>query len=79
MIIPTNINSENHTADFRCDVHGGSVTALNLNTDAEYVGANNEVIKVSGSKLTSACDCEVYFPTANGNEDAQAIAVAKTE
>lgn len=78
MIRPSNINIEEHTADFACDVHGGSVIALNLNTDATY-SENNEAVIVAGDKLTDPCDCITFFPTQNGNDDAQAIAQAKTE
>jgi hypothetical protein len=47
MIIPSNVDIENHTADFMCTVHGGNVSGLNLNTDATYE-ANGEAIKVDG-------------------------------
>jgi hypothetical protein len=77
MIRPSNINIANHTADFKCDQHGGSVSGLNLNTEATYFMENS--VAVSGANLTPPCDCISCFPTANGNADAQAIAQAKTE
>ncbi len=77
MIRPSEIDKIAHTADFRCDSHGGSVTALDLNTDASY-GENNETIIVNGDKLTPTCDCVTCFPTVNGNQDAQDLTAAKT-
>jgi len=77
MIRPNNINIEEHTADFRCDKHGGAVEALDLNTGTSYT-KDNEGIMVLGTVLTESCECATCFPVANGNEDAQAIAAAKT-
>lgn len=77
MIRPSNINSENHTADFKCDIHGGAVAGLNLNTNTNYSGDSSSVI-ITGAELTSPCGCITGFPTIDGNQDAQDIANAKT-
>lgn len=77
MIRPSNIDAANHTADFKCDKHGGSVIGLNLNTNASYTAGNESVI-VKGSELTNPCGCITFFPTSNGNADSQDIAAAKT-
>lgn len=77
MIKVSNINNDAHTADFTCLQHGGSVTGLNLNTNATYT-TDNECVAVNGSELTASCACVVFFPTSNGNTNAQAIAAAKT-
>jgi len=77
MIRPSNINSEAHTADFKCDVHGGSVVGLNLNTNTSY-GDDNSTIIIQGAELTDPCDCATYFPVSGGNQDAQDLAQAKT-
>jgi len=77
MIRPLNIDSENHTADFVCSLHGGSVTGLNLNTNTSY-DEDETVIIIQGSELTDSCGCITCFPVANGNADAQAIHQAKT-
>ncbi len=69
----TNINLETHTADFKCDLHGGIISGLNLNTTAEYIEADTTI------KITLPCSCNIFIPVLNGNEDAQAIAAAKTE
>jgi len=78
MIRPSNINAEEHTADFKCDVHGGTVTGLNLNTNTTYNDDASGIV-IQGSELTDPCACMTCFPTSNGNADAQAIASAKTE
>ena len=78
MIRPDNIELEDHTADFRCDKHGGAVTALNLNTNTEY-NEDSSLIIIKGSELAPPCGCVTCFPTENGNQDAQDIAAAKTE
>jgi len=78
MIRPSNIDKDNHTSDFRCDLHKGTVIALDLNTDTSYDG-DNTVIIMTGDKLTDQCDCATAFPIENGNQDAQDIASAKTE
>jgi hypothetical protein len=77
MIRPSNIDKDNHTADFVCDIHGGVVTGVDLNTQCTY-SEDNTTIVVAGSLLTSPCDCASYFPAVGGNEDAQALAEAKT-
>ena len=78
MIRPSNIDIENHTADFKCDEHGGTVTALNLNTQTEYT-EDSSCIVVEGSVLTSSCTCVTFFPVVGGNQKAQDLASAKTE
>ena len=78
MIRPSNINIENHTANFKCDVHNGFVVGLNLNTDATY-DEDESVILVSGAELTESCGCITCFPTVDGNQNAQDITSAKTE
>jgi len=78
MIRPSNINTEAHTADFKCDEHGGSVTGLNLNTNTSY-NEDESVIVIQGSELISPCSCSTSFPIANGNQEAQDLAAAKTE
>jgi len=77
MIRPSNIDKINHTADFKCDAHGGSVEVLDLNTETSY-DEDNTIIILSGSKLTDPCVCVTCFPTVNGNQDAQDLAEAKT-
>ena len=78
MIRPSNINIEAHTADFKCDKHGGSVVGLNLNTNTSYADGET-TISINGSELTESCGCVTCFPVSGGNADAQAIANAKTE
>ncbi len=78
MIDVSNINIENHTADFKCSVHGGSVIGLNLNIDASY-DIDESIIYVNGDKLIDPCGCIVQFPTVGGNQDYQDLASAKTE
>jgi hypothetical protein len=77
MIRPSNIDKDNHTADFACDAHGGVATGINLNTQCPY-SDNNVSIVVAGSLLTASCDCASYFPTVGGNQDSQDLAEAKT-
>jgi hypothetical protein len=77
MIRPSNIDKNNHTADFACDIHGGTVVGANLNTQCPY-SEDNSAISVVGSLLTAPCDCASYFPTVGGNQDSQDLAEAKT-
>lgn len=77
MILPSNIDKDNHTADFSCDKHGGVCTGVNLNTQCPY-SSDGETISVSGSLLIPPCDCSTYFPITGGNDLAQALAEAKT-
>ena len=63
MIRPSNIDIDNHTADFKCDVHDSSITGLNVNSSLVYDDAGN--IKITGSQLTSGadtCNHETMFP-----------------
>jgi hypothetical protein len=88
MIRPSNIDTQAHTADFRCDQHDAYEMGLNLNTVAEYQHSNiyDEqspiiAVKVLGTMLTQgseSCTCGTWFPIANGDEDAQLIVQAKT-
>ncbi len=77
MIKPSNINSEAHTADFKCDEHGGSVVGLNLNTDTDYSNDDSTII-IQGGKLTESCGCTTFFSIPGGNQDTQDLAQAKT-
>lgn len=77
MIRPSNIDIENHTADFKCDKHGGSVSSLNLNTNTSY-NSNSSLIIIQGDELSPTCNCVTLFPVNDGNQDAQLISSAKT-
>lgn len=78
MIRPSNINIEAHTADFKCDKHGGNIISLNINTNTQYSSDSSSII-ISGSELNPTCMCITCFPVSNGNQNAQDIASAKTE
>lgn len=86
MIRTSNINVGAHTADFKCDEHGGSVTRLNLNTNTQYGIKNDgsgdpdtDFIFIQGSELTAPCSCVSGYPTFDkGNELGHELGQAKT-
>lgn len=82
MIRPSNIDIENHTADFRCDEHDAYVIGLNVNSALIYDDAGN--IKIFGSQLTSgaeSCAQETSFPNQEDHitKHVSDLAKAKTE
>lgn len=80
MIRPSNVNIENHTANFKCDEHLGEVSGINVNTQLTYT-SNNRGIEVSGSLLTEPCGCVSTHPNESDNiiEVKAQLAQAKTE
>ena len=77
MIRPRNIDIESHTADFKCDTHGGEVTGLNVNTNMTY-DEETDCNVILGSELTESCACKTDFPLTSSNELAVDLASAKT-
>ena len=70
-IQPSEIKKSGKKADFRCDIHGGTVKNLDLTTKVKRVqnkgsgvpdATSEDIIIVEGTELTPPCGCVTSFP-----------------
>ncbi len=89
MIISIDIDKQGKKSDFFCDVHGGSVTKLNLKTEVKRLNnkdgketnpSSEDLIVISGEKLTPPCAGVSFFPTWDPkNKQGYELGQAKTK
>ena len=72
IIRASNIKKNGKEADFRCEIHGGTATNLDLKTKVKRVKnkdgksspdpTSEDIITISGQELTPPCICLTSYP-----------------